>query len=125
MRRSVTMQSLILSVAGEQRICRLRLPGRRAGATALLVNLAGDAHTALTQHPYSVAPLAFLDAGHAVASIDLPNHGDLADRFGTALDPMAASLAAGVDAFASLRARLRAALDACLARHLGRSGRIF
>jgi poly(3-hydroxybutyrate) depolymerase len=119
------MQRLVLSGTGAPRTGWLLLPERRAADSALLINLAGDARSALTQHPYSVAPLAFLAAGHAAVSLDLPGHGDWIDRFGTGLDGIAASLAAGVDAFAALRAHVRAAVDACLTRDLGRPGRIF
>ena len=122
---AVEERILHLDVAGVARACRLRVPRRRAPDPALLVNLAGTAEEALAGHPYRLAPRDFLAAGHAVVAFDLPNHGALADRFGSGLTGMAAAVAGGVDVFAALRAHGRAAVDACVARGLGRAGRVF
>ena len=119
------LYALPLDVGGLARMCLLLVPRNRASDTALLINVYKHAHSALTWPQVSAAPRAFLAAGHAVAAIDLPNHGALVDDFGQGLDGLAAALAAGVDGFASLRAHGRAAVDACLARGVGRPGRVY
>jgi dienelactone hydrolase len=134
------LHTLPLDVGGTTHTCLLLVPRRRTSdrhrqpgtgphnpetSTALLVNIYTDARSALTQPQAAAAPQAFLGAGHAVATMDLPNHGALVDDFGQGLVGMAGALAAGVDVFASLRARGRAAVDACLARGVGRPGRVY
>lgn len=117
---------LPLDVGGTaQHVCLLLVPRQRAGDAALLVNVYSDAHSALRQPQASAAARAFLAAGHAVTTIDLPNHGALVDDFGQGLAGMAAALAAGVDVFEPLRTRGRAAVDACLARGVGQPGRVY
>ena len=103
-----------LDVWGREVRGLLRTPSHSAPHRALLINLTGDCRGSLDGAPYRIVPDAFLEAGHPVASFDLPNHGDLVDDYGAGLTGMAAALADGVDVFGFVAACGRAVIDACL-----------
>lgn len=80
----------------------VRTPERLAASPTLLLFFATDRRMTLSEDPYARIPSTFLAAGHRVASMDLPQHGELADAFGDGLAGMAAAVAAGRDVFAQL-----------------------
>lgn len=90
--------------------CVLRRPAQASARPAMLVNLAMDAVTSLGEPPYRIVPDVFLEAGHAVASFDLPCHGEDVRDGMEGLTGLAASMAAGVDEFARLREAGRAVI---------------
>ena len=110
-----------LDVGGREVLLLSRVPLRSVPSPVLLINLAGDRRGSLDSAPYRIVPDAFLEAGHPVASFDLPNHGDLVDHYGSGLSGMAAALADGVDVFGVVAACGRAAIDACLSGGLVRA----
>jgi len=87
-----------------------------ADRPALLIHLGGDRRSVMGTFPHRLVPDAFVAAGHRVVSFDLPNHGDLIDRFGEGLPGMVAAIRAGEDVFARIAAIGRAVVDLALAR---------
>lgn len=94
----------------------VRLPGRLAARPALLIHLTLTARQGLDNSPYSIPTNAFLAAGHAVASFDLPHHGRLRDTLGDGLDGWAAAFAAGHRVFDRAIATGSALIDAWFER---------
>jgi hypothetical protein len=66
----------------------------------------------------------FLEAGHRVASFDLPAHGERVDGRGGGIAGLAARVAAGQDPFEEFVADGRAVIDECLRRGMAEAGRI-
>lgn len=115
----------VLRVGDEAWSLLVRTPAKLASRPALLISLAMDRRMTLEGDLYRIAPSVFLAAGHRVAAFDMPCHGDRADHHGRGLVGMAASIAAGNDVFAQIRAVGRAAVDWALREGLGREGDIF
>ena len=121
-----TDEELVLSVDGLERKALLRSPECVSPGGCLLIDLAWDRTTTLDLHPYSLVADIFLAAGHRVASLDMPKHGELADAGdgGEGLAGMANAMARGEDIFAEFRATGRAFIDACVARGIVQPGRV-
>lgn len=102
----------------------VRLPDRPAGGGRFLLNLATDRRTSLGQAPYRIAADRLLQAGYAVASFDLPYHGETAVGDVQPLVAMASAMARGEDVFAVVVAMGRALVDQAIARGLALPGRI-
>lgn len=119
-----TDTELTLNLPFGERRALLRAPKTLAQTPFLLINLAADRFTSLNEPPYNLIPTLFLAAGHRVASVDLPFHGELANEMGEGLRGMAAAMAAGENPFGALRVTARALIDACLAQGLATAGRI-
>jgi dienelactone hydrolase len=105
------------------RLGRPAVPALRPG---LLLNLAGDHATQLQTHPYDIPVRAFLAAGHAVASVEMPGHGDRlrpGDPAGIAC--FAAGAARGEDVLGRFVADLGRAIDGCIAAGLVSPGAVF
>lgn len=104
-----------VSACGLRATVQLRSPDSAARRPALLIYLAMDRHTNLDVPPYRILPDEFLAAGHRVASFDLPNHGELVDRYGESLTGIAAAMADGVDVFGRVAELGRSTIQSCTA----------
>ncbi|MDP6107819.1 MAG: hypothetical protein QGI33_05220, partial [Candidatus Brocadiia bacterium] len=113
-----------LDVGGREVRMLLRTPSHPVPHRALLIALTGDCRGSLDGAPYRIVPDAFLEAGHSVASFDLPNHGGLVDHHGAGLAGMAAALADGVDVFGFIGACGRTVVDAWLSGGLAVAGSV-
>ena len=116
-----------IETAGGPLNCTLASPTAENAAAepALLLVFGGARSSVLGDDARFPAALHFAQEGHRVLSFDLPNHGDLSDGYGDGIHGMCAALIAGDDPFARFVAYGRSALDACLDRGIGRSGKIF
>jgi len=122
--REYTDEELVLTVNGRERKALVRVPARVTPGGCLLIELAVDRAYTLDNYPYNIVSRIFLAAGHRVASLDMPQHGELADEFGEGLVGIANAARAGADVFADFAAAERALVDACIARGWARAGRI-
>jgi dienelactone hydrolase len=122
----MNVTELIAGSGDQQIICSLARPddGVLADEPALLLSLSSTRQSALEEHPYDIAAKAFLAAGHYVLSFDLPQHGERIDRHGEGIDGMCRAFLAGDDPFARVVADGVAAIDACMQRGIGVSGRV-
>jgi dienelactone hydrolase len=118
---------LNVGIGGQQIRCSLARPddGALAADPALLLTFSSTRQSALTEHPYDLPARTFLSAGQDVLSFDLPHHGERVDRHGEGIDGMCRAFIAGDDPFDRFVADGIAALDACLERGIGGSGRIY
>ena len=107
--------------------CALASPanGEAAVEPALLLSFGGARQGALGEAVHDLAAKLFVQAGHYALSFDLPNHGDLVDKYGGGITGMCAAFVAGDDPFARFVANGTAVIDACLERGIGQPGRIF
>ncbi len=120
------MQTEEFNIASEGRelTCALTAPEVPASAPALLLTFSGTRQMSTGRHPYDMAAKAFTDAGHYALSFDLPCHGDRIDAHGEGIAGFCADLVSGGDPFARFVADGKAAIDACLERGVGSSGKI-
>jgi dienelactone hydrolase len=105
--------------------CALAAPAAPAPDPALLLTFSGTRQMSTERSPYVMAAQAFTSAGHYALSFDLPCHGDRIDVHGEGIAGFCADLIAGGDPFARFIADGKAAIDACLERGIGSSGKIF
>lgn len=91
-------------------------------ASALLLTFSSTRQASFHQEPYDIPARIFAAAGHAVASFDLPNHGEQVNGFGQGIDGFCAAFCAGEDPFAQFVSQGRALIDDCLAQGSGRGG---
>lgn len=106
--------------------CTLAMPeeGLAGEHSALLLNISATADLALRDETQNHPVQPFLDAGHFVASFDLPCHGErVRPGQGEALSGMGQAFLAGEDPFAQFVRDGQAAVDACLERGAG-NGRV-
>jgi len=103
-----------LTVQGARRKALLRTPRKLSQRSALLINLAVDRHATLDGEWFDIVPNVFLAAGHRVASLDMPFHGELAEPGGEGLVGMARAIARGENPFAGLTAAGTALINHCL-----------
>ena len=118
-------EEIMLQVGGEPRKALIWTPKRLALRPALLINFGLDRQQTLGGDSGRIRPDVFLAAGHRVASIELPNHGERANEYGEGLPGMANSVAHGVDVFADIRETGRALIQSCLDRGLVQDKRVF
>jgi hypothetical protein len=90
--------------------------------SALLLTFSSTRQASFHQEPYDIPARIFAEAGHAVASFDLPNHGEQVNGFGQGIDGFCAAFCAGQDPFAQFVEQGRAVIDDCLAQGSGRGG---
>ena len=115
-----------VEVKGEALACLLAEPDELSDRPALLLNFAADRTTTLQSEPYSITPRMFLDAGHRVASFDLPCHGDReVSGEPRGIAGFCAEWRRGNDVFAGFVDEGRAVIDALIDRKLGEPGSIF
>lgn len=119
-----TDEELTLSVNGRERTALVRTPERVTPGRVLLIELALDRAFTLDNPPYNIISDIFLAAGHRVASLDMPQHGELADAFGEGLTGMANAARAGIDVFADFAAAARELVDACIVMKWAKAGRV-
>jgi dienelactone hydrolase len=117
-------RALAVKVDGIDRPFLVRLPTNLVANPVLLLHLGLSMHHALDVPPYMTVPQRFLDAGHLVATFDLPQHGGWINEFGEGLTGMARALAAGHDVFADLVSMGHGVIDRCLASGIVQPGRI-
>ena len=115
----------VTEFAVEAAACALAAPEASAPDPALLMTFSGTRQMSTERSPYVMAAQAFTSAGHYALSFDLPNHGDRINAHGEGIAGMCAALVAGGDPFARFVADGKAAIDACLERGIGSSGKIF
>lgn len=119
-----TDEELVFAVNGLQWPALVRTPERVTPGGVLCINQVMARGFTLNTYPYTIVSDIFLAAGHRVASLEMPNHGQLIDHYGESLTGMAAATAAGVDVFANLRLAGRLLIDECVQRCWASPGRI-
>jgi len=117
-------EELALAVNGRERKALVRTPERVTPGGCLLIELALERAFTLDNYPYNIISSIFLAAGHRVASLDMPQHGELIDDYGEGLEGMAAAVRAGADVFTDFAAAERALVDACIGRGWAKAGRV-
>ena len=105
---------------------RLHLPEhqRPMSDRVLLLSFAGDRETSLTVAPYRLASEVFLEEGHNVLSIDLPNHGSQINDDGEGIPGMRNAFIGGRSPFEGFVGHAGAAIDYCVAEGIAEPGRI-
>ena len=99
--------------------CRLLRPDADRLPGVVLLNLAADAQRTLYGFPFRLPVDAFLGAGHAVASFDLPFHGERLQADGSAgIKGFYAACRDGVDPFAQVVCEVEAVISTVLASGL-------
>lgn len=121
---------------GERVTCWLASPdpSRTSDDSALLLNISATRQSAILDAQQNHPTGPFIEAGHHVLSFDLPHHGDRVETDAVEAVPaasangniraMSKAFAAGNDPFEQFVADGRAALDACIARGVGESGKV-
>jgi hypothetical protein len=99
-------------------------PAQLAGRPLLLLNFSTDRKSSLHGGRYGEPARIFLEAGHRVASFDLPAHGERIDRHGSGIGGLCARVVAGEDPFAEFVADGQGVIDECIRRGLAMSGDI-
>jgi len=117
-----TDEELELSDSGRKAL--VRTPERVTPGHVLCLELALDRAYTLDNPPYNIISGIFLAAGHRVASLDMPQHGELADEHGEGLEGIVNAARAGVDVFADFAAAARELVDACIAMKWAKAGRV-
>ncbi|MBX3011039.1 MAG: hypothetical protein KF832_06005 [Caldilineaceae bacterium] len=88
----------------------------------LLLTFSSTRQASFHEAPYNLPAQLFAEAGHAVASFDLPNHGEQINAYGEGIVGMCAAFCAGADPFRQFIAQSQAVIDACLAQGIGTGG---
>ena len=122
----MNLEELYLETAAERVKLTLACPERTriTAQSGLLLNISATAALALHDQVQGTPTGPFLDAGHFVASFDLPCHGERVGEHGEGLLGMGAAYLAGIDMFARFVADGAAAIDACQQRGIGANGRV-
>lgn len=110
-----TEDTISFPVHGEERKALVRTPEKMFRFPALLMNFGLDRDTALNGDCSIVSDI-FLAAGHRVAAIDAPNHGERIDEYGEGLEGQAKAIQAGVDIFKDTRDTATAFFDLMIER---------
>lgn len=93
---------------------------------AMLLTFSQSRRESMGKAPYDEAAKVFVAAGHRALSFDLPEHGDRVTPGRTeGIAGMCQALLAGDDPFERFVADGRAAIDACIEKHLAKPGRIY
>lgn len=100
----------------------LHRPAAPQGSAILLLTFASTRQAAFDEDPYNIPARRFAETGYAVASFDLPNHGEQINEFGDGIAGMCAALVAGADPFTQFVAQAQAVIDACLCQGVGTGG---
>ncbi|MBX3051303.1 MAG: hypothetical protein KF753_07525 [Caldilineaceae bacterium] len=96
-------------------------PGQSA-SSVLLLSFSSTRQASFHEEPYDIPARLFAEAGHAVASFDLPSHGEQVNDFGQGIEGFCAAFCAGADPFARFIQQAKAVIDACLAQGVGQGG---
>lgn len=124
MTRAIRDEQFKVSTPAGPRTMTVRTPSWLCPCPALLLSFSGEARQSLENVPYCIVADVFLAAGHRVAALDLPNHGELEDAHGRQLEGMAAALRAGVDVYGRFAQTCVAAVDQLIERQLAQAGLI-
>ena len=119
-------EEFTLGAGAEKLKCTLAAPAKALpnASSGLLLNISATVQYALHDPTQNHPTGPFLAAGHHVLSFDLPCHGERVGSHGESLLGMGRTFRAGDDPFQQFVADGKAALDACLERGIGRSGKI-
>lgn len=120
-----TVERIYLDVAGKHWPLAIVTPEKVVENPAIVINIAGTIEQMLEQEPYCKTGEAFLEAGHYVATFDLPNHGELIDDYGPSLIGIAAAMRDGVNKFDHITQMGRATIDLLIERGLVAADRIY
>ena len=112
-----TEETISFTINGEERKALVRTPERLFRFPAFMMNFGLDRQATLDGECGIVSDM-FLAAGHRVAALDLPNHGDRVDSYGNGLEGQAAAIKAGVDIFKDMRETATAFIDLMIERGL-------
>jgi len=115
-------REIVFDVDGGTHKALVRAPARPDRRAALLITLCGTRQDSLNHADHRRVADIFTAAGHNVTSVDLPNHGDLVDAYGTDLPGMAAAMEDGHDVFAQAGRIGHALIDAALQEGMGANG---
>jgi len=118
-----TEETVSFTVNGEERKALVRTPKKIFRLPALMMNFGLDRQTAL-DGDCSIVSDIFLAAGHRVAAIDAPNHGDRIDKYSELLEGQANAIQAGVDIFKDTRETATAFIDLMIERGLAMENNI-
>lgn len=119
-------EAIELQVAGRLVGGELLSPptGRLAARPALLVAFSGSYAQTLNEAPYNLAGRHFLDRGHRVLSLDMPNHGSREDKYGQGIVGIHNAFVHGHKRFTQFVKEGTAVLDHLIDRGLATAGRI-
>jgi dienelactone hydrolase len=98
---------------------------QRAPHPALLLTFSLTRQASFADPPYNIPARVASEAGHYVASFDLPNHGENINLYGEGITGMCAAFVAGADPFAQFIAQGQAVIDHCLAQGIGAHERVY
>lgn len=115
-------ESTVITAAGELTYWLHRPDQAQAAHNALLLTFSSTHQSAFYEEPQEIPARLFAAAGHAVASFDLPHHGEQVNRFGQGIDGFCAAFCAGADPFVQFIEQGKAVIDACLAQGIGQGG---
>ena len=90
--------------------------------SALLLTFSSTRQASFYEEPYDIPAAIFAGAGHAVASFDLPNHGEQINHFGQGINGFCAAFCTGEDPFAQFVEQDKGVIDDCLAQGVGQGG---
>jgi dienelactone hydrolase len=126
MGRSFDEQEISVPVPGGEKRLLMRLPRTSARRPGLLLSLALDRRSTIEDLPFCTASDVLLENGYAVATLDLPCHGDEPDRvtFGGGIEGFAAAMRRGINPFTAFAATTKAVLSECVARGFNHNGPI-
>lgn len=97
-------------------------PERLAAQPRLLLFFSTDRAASMPDGRHGAATQLWVDAGHRVASIDLPGHGEREGEYGAGIAGWAAQWAAGDDPFMPMVVEGRRVIDECSRRGLTAGG---
>lgn len=99
-------------------------PDQLAADPLLLLNFSADRAASLPGGKYGSITQKFIDAGHRVASFDLPAHGDRVDELGGSIKGLAALVVAGRTPFDVFVEDGKLAVDELIKRGFAKPGRV-
>lgn len=97
-------------------------PERLAAQPRLLLFFSTDRAASMPDGRHGAATRLFVEAGHRVASFDLPAHGERVGEYGAGIAGWAAQWAAGDDPFTQLIVEGRRVIGECVRRGLAEGG---
>ncbi|MFZ4664750.1 MAG: alpha/beta hydrolase family protein [Caldilineaceae bacterium] len=115
-------ESTVVTAAGKLTYWLHRPDQTQTAQNALLLTFSSTRQSAFAEAPQDLPARLFAGAGHAVASFDLPQHGEQVNAFGQGIDGFCAAFCAGADPFAQFIEQGKAVIDACLAQGIGQGG---
>jgi len=96
--------------------------GDMGESSILLLTFSSTRQASFYEDPYHIPARLFAEAGYAVVSFDLPNHGAQINGFGEGIVGMCAAVIGGADPFIQFIGQAQAVIDACLRQGVGTGG---